>query len=184
MVDELNAARIESRVFIPYSGPAAKSARWPSVSGTMTVYPVGDERAEHRRLDIGDDSAEPESARNRIRRFVIAVERVIGGLVGDHFRLVELDRWLDDRGDVDGRFAGLAGRPVEQLSRLEQRREAEDVVAKVACFQHRSWRDAIQGIGVGVERIVLRLRSDRRDDGHVAAIRVPNWLQWCGHRVP
>src|ERR1700758_5876401 len=39
MVDELTAARIESSVFIPYSGPAAKSARWPSVSGTMTVYP-------------------------------------------------------------------------------------------------------------------------------------------------
>ena len=32
--DELNAARIESRVFIPYSGPAAKiSAPPPSVSG-------------------------------------------------------------------------------------------------------------------------------------------------------
>ena len=37
MVDELNAARIESSVFIPYSGPAAKSALWPSVSGTMIV---------------------------------------------------------------------------------------------------------------------------------------------------
>src|ERR1700761_3465460 len=38
-VDELNAARIEFSVFMPYSGPAAKSARWPSVSGTITVYP-------------------------------------------------------------------------------------------------------------------------------------------------
>ena len=38
-VFELNAARIESSVFIPYSGPAAKSALWPSMSGTMTVYP-------------------------------------------------------------------------------------------------------------------------------------------------
>ena len=36
---ELSAARIESSVFIPYSGPAAKSARWPSMSGTMTAYP-------------------------------------------------------------------------------------------------------------------------------------------------
>lgn len=31
------AARIESRVFVPYSGPAAKSAFWPSLSGMITL---------------------------------------------------------------------------------------------------------------------------------------------------
>ena len=34
------AARNESRVSIPYSGPAAKSASGPSVSGMTTVYPA------------------------------------------------------------------------------------------------------------------------------------------------
>ena len=34
---EFVAARIELRVLVPYSGLLAKSAVWPSVSGTMTV---------------------------------------------------------------------------------------------------------------------------------------------------
>jgi len=144
---------------------------------------VGEERAEHCRLDIGDDSAEPESTGDRVRRLVIAVERVIGGLVRDHFRRIELDWRLDDRGDVDRRLTGLAGRPVEQLGGLEQRREAEDVIANGACFQRRSRRDAIQGIGVGVEWIILRLRRDHRDAGRLAATRIRMWLRWCGQNV-
>ena len=37
---ERSAARNESSVFIPYSGPAEKSAVSPSVSGTTTVSPA------------------------------------------------------------------------------------------------------------------------------------------------
>ena len=147
--------------------------------------PVGEERTEDPRLDVDDDSAERESARDRIRRLVVLVERVVGGLVRDRLLLVEqLARRLNDRGDVDGRGAGLAGRPVEQLRGLQQRRDAEYVVRNAASLQHRSRRDALQrrGAGVRVERIILRLQRGHSLAGRATPIGIPIcWLQWCSH---
>ena len=62
--------------------------------GDDNRVPVGDERAEDRRFDVGDDAAEPKSTPNRIGRLVVAVERVVGGLIRDHPRRVELNGGL------------------------------------------------------------------------------------------
>ena len=83
---ELNAARTESRVLYPYSGPAAKSARCPSVSGTITVNPWA-RKTEDPGFDARNGPAECHPAGDRIRRLVTATERVVGGLKRDHLRL-------------------------------------------------------------------------------------------------
>lgn len=73
--------------------------------------PLGEERTEDPELDVGDDSAERgTSARDRMRRFIILTERVVGELIGD----------------VDGRVVGLARGAIEQQRGLERRRESQE----------------------------------------------------------
>src|ERR1700739_4256823 len=55
------------------------------------------------------------------------------------------------------------------------------MVTKAATVQHRSRRDAIQWPGVGVKRIILRLRRGHRDAGRVTTIGIPTWLHRCNH---
>ncbi len=93
-----------------------------------------EKETEDRQLDVRNDAAERQAARDRIRRLIVAIKRIVGGLVRNHLRPVAVVQRLDDGGDVYRRLSGLARRPVEQLRGLQRGRDAQHVVrnARVA----------------------------------------------------